>query len=59
MIVIPGKEGELGILNGHIPMVVTLKKGQIKAYLENTITIYDIEWGFARITKDRCNILLS
>ncbi|CAG7590207.1 ATP synthase epsilon chain, partial [Hyalomma marginatum] len=57
MIVIPGKEGELGILSGHVPMIVALKKGQIKAYLENTMMTYDIEGGFAHITKDRCNIL--
>lgn len=42
MIVIPGVEGELGILSGHMPMIVALKKGQIKAHLESAIMTYDI-----------------
>jgi len=57
MIILPGSEGELGILPGHVPIMVSLKKGQIKAYENNSITVYDIAEGFAQITDDGCNIV--
>jgi F-type H+-transporting ATPase subunit epsilon len=57
MIIVPGAEGEMGVLHGHVPMVVVLNKGQVKAYLDGSIRTYDISGGFVHITKEGCNII--
>jgi F-type H+-transporting ATPase subunit epsilon len=56
-VVVPGSEGELGILPGHTPLLATLKvgelwyrKGQEKHYLV-------IAFGFAEILPARVTIL--
>ena len=32
MVVIPGSEGDIGVLEGHTPMIVTLRGGTIDLY---------------------------
>ncbi|MCL6740542.1 ATP synthase F1 subunit epsilon [Sphingomonas sp. RB56-2] len=32
MVVVPGTEGESGIMAGHAPMMTTLKDGELKVY---------------------------
>ena len=59
MVVIPGVGGELGILNGHIPMVVALKSGLVRAYLNGKIKHYVINGGFAHINKNNCDIIIE
>ncbi|MDX1917402.1 MAG: hypothetical protein SFT68_05420 [Rickettsiaceae bacterium] len=38
MIVLPGAEGDLGVLHSHCSMIVSLVKGDIKIYNSNEIT---------------------
>ncbi len=38
MLVIPGSEGELGILPNHIPLITMLREGILKVYTNNRIT---------------------
>lgn len=60
--IIPGSEGEFGVLAQHAPFVTTLKAGQVKIYREDrqilTETI-DICGGFATIKNNTCELLLS
>lgn len=35
MVVVPGSEGELGVLPGHTPLISSLKSGELKIYQHN------------------------
>jgi F-type H+-transporting ATPase subunit epsilon len=54
---IPGRNGELGILPGHAPLISELKIGEI-SYRAGTTTQYlAVAWGFAEVLPDKVTIL--
>lgn len=54
---IPGKEGYLGILPGHAPLLSELVPGVI-AYVRDNVTQYlTVSWGFAEVLADRVVVL--
>ena len=54
---IPGKNGYLGILPGHAPLITELSVGEI-TYRENgTEQKLAIAWGFAEVLPDKVTIL--
>ena len=54
---IPGKNGELGILPGHAPLITTLAIGEI-SYRQGTNTQYlAVAWGFAEVLPNKVTIL--
>ena len=56
--VIPGSEGEFGVLELHSPMVSTLKEGEIKILKDNKVKeTVKVTGGIAEITKNSCIIL--
>ncbi len=58
MAVIPGSEGEIGVLPGHAPMIVTLQGGMIKLYRSGQVTDrLFVGGGFAEITPTQCTVL--
>ena len=58
MVVVPGAEGDFGVLPRHTPMISTLRPGTIKVY-ENGAAKHDIfvSGGFAEVTPARCTVL--
>ena len=36
-VVVPGSDGEIGILNGHAPLVSSLNQGKVKIKIENDV----------------------
>ncbi len=60
MVVIPGSEGELGVLQGHAPMIVMLRGGTIRIYEGGqVINRLFVAGGFAEITPERCTVLAN
>jgi F-type H+-transporting ATPase subunit epsilon len=58
MVVIPGTEGDLGILPGHAKLITGLRGGLIDIYEKNTITDrFFVSGGFAEITETHCAVL--
>src|SRR5690348_7245794 len=58
MAVIPGSEGDMGILEGHTPMIVTLRGGTISLYDGEQVTSrLFVAGGFAEVTPERCTVL--
>jgi F-type H+-transporting ATPase subunit epsilon len=58
MVVIPASEGDIGVLEGHSPMIVMLRGGTIDLYEGDKITDrLFVNSGFAEITQERCTIL--
>lgn len=57
-IILPGAEGDFGVLNNHSPMILSLRTGLIYIYLEKKmINIFYIKSGVCEITKNKCIIL--
>jgi F-type H+-transporting ATPase subunit epsilon len=58
MAVIPAAEGEMGVLPGHSPMIVTLRGGVITVTENGQVTDrLFVAGGFAEVTPERCTVL--
>jgi len=58
MAVIPAAEGDIGVLPGHAPVLVTLRGGLIEIYEDAQVTDrLFVAGGFAEVTPDRCTVL--
>ncbi|MFQ5784669.1 MAG: F0F1 ATP synthase subunit epsilon [Alphaproteobacteria bacterium] len=60
MVVVPGSEGDFGVLPGHAPFISTVRPGVIDVYqgdrVEQRIFVTD---GFAEVNERRCTVLAS
>ncbi len=54
---IPGKNGELGILPGHAPLITELQIGEISYRVGTTTQYLAVAWGFAEVLPDKVTIL--
>jgi F-type H+-transporting ATPase subunit epsilon len=58
MAVLPAAEGEMGVLPGHAPMIVTLRGGIIAVTEGGQVTErLFVGGGFAEVTPERCTVL--
>ena len=58
MVVIPGTEGDLGILPGHAKLITGLRGGLVDLYENNKITDrFFVSGGFAEVTETHCAVL--
>ena len=56
-VVVPGSEGELGILPGHTPLLATLKVGELWYRHESERHYAVIGFGFVEVLPDRVTVL--
>ena len=58
MVVVPGSEGDFGVMPGHQPMISTLRPGAIEVYAGDKVQerIY-VAGGFAEVSNDRLTVL--
>lgn len=58
MVVIPGTEGDFGVLYGHQPMISTVRPGilEVQNGGSESRRIF-VNGGFAEITGDRCAVM--
>jgi len=54
---IPGKNGYLGILPGHAPLITELAVGEIKYRENSTDQRLAVAWGFAEVLPEKVTIL--
>jgi F-type H+-transporting ATPase subunit epsilon len=60
MVVIPASEGDMGVLEGHQPMIVMLRGGVIALYENDRVTdTMFVAGGFAEVTPERCTVLAN
>lgn len=58
MVVVPGSEGDLGVLAGHAPVISGLRPGTISVFDGNSVTArLFVGGGFVEVTADRCAVL--
>ncbi len=60
MVVVPGTEGNFGVLPGHSLLISTIRPGTIDVYQGQTVTrrIF-VVGGFAEVTPERCTVLAN
>src|SRR6185312_2644909 len=58
MVVVPGSEGNFGVLPGHAPLISTIRPGTIDVYEGRTIVrrIF-VTGGIAEVIPERCTVL--
>jgi F-type H+-transporting ATPase subunit epsilon len=58
MLVVPGTEGNFGVLPGHAPLISTIRPGMIEIYEGQSVTrrIFVVS-GVAEVTPERCTAL--
>ena len=54
---IPGKEGYLGVLPGHAPLITELAVGEISYKNGGVEKRLSVAWGFAEVLPDKVTIL--
>src|SRR3954466_13051094 len=60
MVVIPASEGDMGVLEGHTPMIVMLRGGTIDLYEGDRVSDrLFVNGGFAEVTPERCTVLAN
>ena len=65
-VTVPGAEGELTVLNRHMPLITTLKKGTITVRLpvqagdgnSSATKVFEIEGGFLEVRRDGVTVIL-
>lgn len=57
---IPGTEGEFGVLDGHAPVVSTLKEGVVTVDLASgEKKEFSVTGGVAEVVPERCTLLVE
>ena len=58
-IIVPGKDGDLGILPGHSKVMSSLRPGRVMVYSENKnlIKSFFVSGGFVEINPEKCIVL--
>ena len=58
MVVVPGAEGDFGVLPRHSPLISAIRPGVIKIYEQGQVTeTIFVSGGFAEVTPARCTVL--
>lgn len=60
MVVIPGLEGDMGILPNHAPLLTLLRPGVITVYEDAKILVrIFVDGGFSEVTPEKCVALVT
>lgn len=58
MIVIPGAQGDFGVLNHHAPFMTMLRNGTLTLYQNGQASqFFTISGGFCEVTPEGCLVL--
>ena len=58
MVVVPGSEGDIGVLPGHSPLIATVRPGVIEIHEGGNIKeCIFVAGGFCEISPERCTVL--
>ena len=58
MVIVPGGEGDMGILPGHAPLIGTVRPGEIVLFENNKpVERIFVTGGFVDVSPERCTVL--
>jgi F-type H+-transporting ATPase subunit epsilon len=56
-VILPGREGYLGVLPGHAPLLTSLKVGMVWYRQGSEVHLLSLAWGFAEVLPEKVTIL--
>ena len=60
MLIVPGQDGEIGVLARHAPLIATLKAGSTRVHVtENDVREFATGPGFFKVEQDRALALVD
>ena len=59
LVVVPGIDGQIGILNNHAPLVSSLVKGVVKVKHNEKEDLFDIPGGVVEVSLNKITVLAS
>jgi F-type H+-transporting ATPase subunit epsilon len=60
MVVVPGIEGDIGVLPQHAPLLTLLRPGVVTIYEEEKVLIrIFVDGGFSEVASERCVALIT
>lgn len=59
MVVVPGTEGEFGVLEGHAPFMSTIRDGAVQIFKSEGATpeLIEVRGGFAEVSEKGLTVL--
>ena len=58
MVIIPGTEGDIGVLSSHMPLITSLRLGNIYIYRnKKIIKKFLVNGGILEVLENRCTLL--
>ncbi len=59
MIIVPGKDGDFGVLPGHSKVMSSLRPGRVMVYGDgkNLLKSFFVSGGFAEVNPEKCIVL--
>lgn len=57
MVTLPGIDGQMGILRGHVPLLTTLDIGEIVLHKQNDVRHIAVSGGVVEVRPDKVTIL--
>ncbi|WIW96469.1 ATP synthase F1 subunit epsilon [Altererythrobacter rubellus] len=59
MVVVPGTEGEFGVLEGHAPFMSTIRDGAVQVYAKEGVEpeLIEVRGGFAEVGENGLTVL--
>ena len=59
MIIVPGKDGDIGVMPGHSKLISSLRSGRVMIYGENKdlLKSFFVSGGFAEVNPEKCIVL--
>jgi F-type H+-transporting ATPase subunit epsilon len=56
--IFPGSEGSFGVLDGHAPMIATLKSGKVQLTAENNTRLeFEVNGGVVEVLRNKVVVL--
>ena len=61
MIIVPGKDGDIGVLPGHSKLLSSLRPGRVMVYGEgkNLLKSFFVSGGFVEVNPEKCIVLAA
>ena len=59
MVIVPGKDGDFGVLPGHSKVMSSLRPGRVMVYTEdkNLLKSFFVSGGFVEVNPEKCIVL--
>jgi F-type H+-transporting ATPase subunit epsilon len=58
MVVVPGVEGDFGVMHGHAPLISLVRPGVLEVFQGSKVEQrFIVAGGFAEVTPERCTVL--